>query len=869
MSTQLWWSPATRSLTANRSLCRTFPIWRRSASSSTSNDTEDLLRERRVLSGIQPTGTPHLGNYCGAIAKWVALQEEQSESYSDDASISVATSVTTRLYSVVDLHALTVPFDAKGMPNQVHSMVAALLGTGLDPSRNILFRQSDVAAHAELAWLLSCITPLGWLQRMTQFKQKAAAAKSESSLGLLAYPVLMAADILLYRATHVPVGEDQQQHLELTRMIATTFNDRFGSNRPESREVLPKPFPMVEDEIATRTGASRKTLSRIMSLRDPTKKMSKSDKSVLSRIELTDTADDIRKKVRKATTDAVSGIYYDREERPGVSNLLDIACAVTGQSVAQLEAQYADYGTGAFKDSVADAVIATICPIGERIKQYEADQTYIDKVLVAGADQASELAAVTMKDVKEVMGLARHCPLGNAWADQVTGTDKGHNLAPCSNRGDCELDTGVCTCGTGFTGAACERRICPVGDDPLTGTPIDPLGIQRNEKQRVNCKATSGSFTLTFAGFTTEPIYADDTAKIVKAKFTALPSVTAATITFGGITLLACTTIGNDISIEFTQDFGDLPNIDGNAAGLVHSTPSVTPTLTFTTATQGTKESLPCSRRGMCDINSGVCTCYPNYFSSDGNVVCPNDCSGHGTCYTMEQLAKLATLNGEIMGWTYGAVPNKKETWDYDMIQGCKCSAGWEGHDCSLRSCPTGDDPMTLRQQNEVQILVCKGSSGFFTLKFRDAATPQLPFNAPVTSLATALEALTTIGKVLVSYSTDANGVTGTPACNAAGSNNIRIEFLTNFGDLPPLRWILDGALILTLSTDGVGGSVQGTKEEIVCSNRGICNHLTGVCRCAYGFTSSDGFGGEGDRGDCGYMEPIYLTSAARQANQV
>ncbi|KAJ8546858.1 hypothetical protein ON010_g11377 [Phytophthora cinnamomi] len=245
------------------------------------------------------------------------------------------------------------------------------------------------------------------MQRMTQFKQKATSAKTESSLGLLAYPVLMAADILLYRATHVPVGEDQQQHLELTRMIATTFNDRFGSNHPGGKEVLPKPFPMVEEDTATLTGAQTKSLSRIMSLRDPTKKMSKSDKSALSRIELTDTADDIRKKVRKATTDAVSGIYYDRDERPGVSNLLDIASSVTGQSVAQLEAQYAGYRTGDFKDSVADAVIAKICPIGDRIKQYEADQAYIDKVLADGAAQASELAAVTMKDVKEIMGLAR------------------------------------------------------------------------------------------------------------------------------------------------------------------------------------------------------------------------------------------------------------------------------------------------------------------------------------------------------------------------------------------------------------------------------------------------------------------------------
>ncbi|KAG6620831.1 tryptophan-tRNA ligase [Phytophthora cinnamomi] len=430
MSSQLWRSPrslrAPAALTPRRSApaAAVFSDWRRRASSGprAPKADSDEQRDVRVFSGIQPTGTPHLGNYCGAIAKWVALQEPAIRSPSAaalsgddgpseiDASTSptsTSTATATRLYSVVDLHALTVPFDAQRMPDQVHSMVAALLGAGLDPARNILFRQSDVAAHAELAWLLSCITPLGWLQRMTQFKQKATSAKTESSLGLLAYPVLMAADILLYRATHVPVGEDQQQHLELTRMIATTFNDRFGSNHPGGKEVLPKPFPMVEEDTATLTGAQTKSLSRIMSLRDPTKKMSKSDKSALSRIELTDTADDIRKKVRKATTDAVSGIYYDRDERPGVSNLLDIASSVTGQSVAQLEAQYAGYRTGDFKDSVADAVIAKICPIGERIKQYEADQAYIDKVLADGAAQASELAAVTMKDVKEIMGLAR------------------------------------------------------------------------------------------------------------------------------------------------------------------------------------------------------------------------------------------------------------------------------------------------------------------------------------------------------------------------------------------------------------------------------------------------------------------------------
>ncbi|KAL7687835.1 putative aminoacyl-tRNA synthetase, class Ic, rossmann-like alpha/beta/alpha sandwich [Plasmopara halstedii] len=353
--------------------------------------------ESRIFSGIQPTGTPHLGNYCGAIAKWVALQEATSlqKNATYDVASACTSDKTLRLYSVVDLHALTVQYNAERMPDQVHSMVAALLGTGLDPSRNIIFRQSDVAAHAELAWLLSCITPLSWLQRMTQYKQKTSMAKNESSLGLLAYPVLMAADILLYRATHVPVGEDQQQHLELTRMIATTFNNRFKSNCQDGKDVFVKPHAYMETKT-TSSGVSKESLVRIMNLRDPSKKMSKSDASPLSRIELTDNADDIRKKVRKATTDAIVGISYDRKARPGVSNLLDLASAMTGQSVAHLEAQYANFGTGVFKDIVADAVIAKICPIGQRIKQFETDHSFVNQVLADGAAQASELAASTM-----------------------------------------------------------------------------------------------------------------------------------------------------------------------------------------------------------------------------------------------------------------------------------------------------------------------------------------------------------------------------------------------------------------------------------------------------------------------------------------
>lgn len=286
----------------------------------------------RVLSGIQPTGVPHLGNYCGAISKWVELQTGTTDQRSQ------------RLYSVVDLHAITVPFDPLRMPGQIRSMVAALLGAGLDPQQNVLFKQSDVHYHTELAWYLGCITPIGWLNRMTQYKQKAQGEKMESGLGLLAYPVLMAADILVYKATHVPVGEDQQQHLELARQIAATFNDRFKS------EVFPKPFPVESDK--------QDALYRIMSLREPAKKMSKSDPSPLTRIELTDSADAIRKKIMKAQTDTIDGIFYDKQQRPGIANLLSIFSAVTDQTVDELVNEYATSQTGVFKKSVADAVIA-------------------------------------------------------------------------------------------------------------------------------------------------------------------------------------------------------------------------------------------------------------------------------------------------------------------------------------------------------------------------------------------------------------------------------------------------------------------------------------------------------------------------------
>lgn len=203
------------------------------------------------------------------------------------------------------------------------------------------------------------------------------------------------------------------------------------------------------------------------------------------------------------------------------------------------------------------------------------------------------------------------------------------------------------------------------------------------------------------------------------------------------------------------------------------------------------------------------------------------------------------------------------------MVRGCLCSAGWEGYDCSKQSCPTGDDPMTVYnpdgslQENEVQELTCTGSSGFFSLKFREAVTPQLPFSVSALSLQTALSALPTVGDVAVAYSS------GASACTVAGSNAIRVEFLNDFGDLPPIRWIIDGALTMTINVDGAGKSRKGTKENAVCSNRGVCNPATGTCRCAFGFTSSDGNGKEGDRGDCGFKDLIYINSAGKVANEL
>ncbi|KAF0691567.1 Aste57867_17235 [Aphanomyces stellatus] len=620
------------------------------------------------------------------------------------------------------------------------------------------------------------------------------------------------------------------------------------------------------------------------------------------------------------------------------------------------------------------------------------------------------------------------CPLGPAWADYAQGNDNAHNLAICSNQGTCNPLTGVCACLTGFTGNACQRLTCtcngrgiclsmrnyaltrdpglgpilpydanwdadmltgcvcdppysgfncaindcPRGDDPLTGTIYDPAGLQYNEKQIVMCKATGGFFTLTYRGQTTQPIVPTDTAATVQAKL-ALTTIHGVAVSYSGITTQACTVLGNNIIIEFTQDFGDLPSMVGDPSQLTHSSAGMTPALTITTAVQGTKENAYCSNRGLCDRTSGICACFTNFFSSDGTgnvgtrgdcgaamaaitqcpgttlacsghgicqgpptytcicasgyqggdcsemicptgkawfdtpydvqgahgqaecsnagtcdrtkgvcvcdtrfsgascnrMNCPNGCSGHGTCQTLQSMAGLATINGDPMKFTYGAIPNYYSTWDFDQSQGCVCNPGYSGYDCSLLACPTGDDPLTIKdpnnriQVNTKQVITCIATGGTFTLGFRGQFTPPLQSTVTAAMLSAALNVLPAFGTVTVTYSL------GTTACTTGGTNVISVTFQTVFGPLPSIRSTLNGVTSITILNDGTGGSIVGTKEEAMCSNRGSCDYSHGLCVCAEGFTSSNGYGQPGSRGDCGYMEPVYLNSAAQYANQI
>jgi len=329
----------------------------------------------RVVSGIQPTGDLHLGNLLGAILRWVRMQDEAE-----------------CLFFLADLHALTVDVDPSELRSNVREMAAALIASGIDPKRSVLFAHSAVPAHPELAWILGCTARMGWLNRMTQWKDKAGKNRESASLGLFAYPVLQAADILLYQATHVPVGEDQKQHVELTRDIAIKFNNDFDV------ELFVPPEPFVGGGTA----------ARVMSLRDGTAKMSKSDPSDMSRIHLTDGDDTIAQKIRKAKTDPepLPDDPAGLDGRPEAKNLVGIYGAVTGESVEQVLARFAGQGFGAFKPALADALVDLLRPLRTRLEELRTDTAELDRILADGAERASAMAAPTLAAAYRAVGLS-------------------------------------------------------------------------------------------------------------------------------------------------------------------------------------------------------------------------------------------------------------------------------------------------------------------------------------------------------------------------------------------------------------------------------------------------------------------------------
>lgn len=337
----------------------------------------------RILSGIQPTGNLHLGNYLGAIRNWVRMQ-------ADDEC----------LFMLADLHAITVPQDPAALQAATRETAAVYIACGIDPQRSVIFPQSAIAAHSELAWILNCHTPMGWLFRMAQFKDKAPIKKAElidgklelvfkeqQNLGLLSYPVLQAADILIYQATHVPVGEDQKQHIELARDIAGAFNRAYDT------EFFTLPEPVIQ-----------KSAARIMSLRDGSKKMSKSDESDYSRINLTDDADMIAKKLKKATSDSQHGITYEPQTRPEAANLLQIFAALTDRSVEAVQAEYADSPFSTFKQHLAAAAVEHLAPIAARTRELLDDPGQLDAILKHNTERAAEMAGATLAAVRKQVG---------------------------------------------------------------------------------------------------------------------------------------------------------------------------------------------------------------------------------------------------------------------------------------------------------------------------------------------------------------------------------------------------------------------------------------------------------------------------------
>jgi tryptophanyl-tRNA synthetase len=339
----------------------------------------------RVFSGMQPTGNLHLGNYLGAMVQWVAMQRTHE-----------------CIFCVVDMHAITVWQDPAELTGQIRAVTAAYLAAGIDPKRSILFNQSQVAEHAELAWVLSCVARLGWLNRMTQFKEKAGKDRETASVGLYAYPVLMAADILAYRATHVPVGDDQKQHLELARDIAQKFNNDFGDSIRKAGVADGRFFPLPEPVILG-------PATRVMSLRDGTKKMSKSDASDMSRINMTDDADTIARKFQKAKTDPepLPSEEAGLAERPEADNLVGIYAALAGKDKAAVLKEYGGAQFSGFKKALAEVAVSRVGPVNAEMTRLLADPAEIDRILAAGAARARAIARPIVDQVKDVVGFLR------------------------------------------------------------------------------------------------------------------------------------------------------------------------------------------------------------------------------------------------------------------------------------------------------------------------------------------------------------------------------------------------------------------------------------------------------------------------------
>ncbi|ANB35895.1 tryptophan--tRNA ligase [Rhodovulum sulfidophilum] len=335
----------------------------------------EVVHTPRVFSGIQPSGGLTLGNYLGALKRFGETQDQGE---------------MPTIYCIVDMHAITVWQDPEKLRHATRALTAGFIASGIDPTKSILFNQSAVPGHAQLGWIFNCVARLGWMQRMTQFKDKAGKNSENVSLGLFAYPALMAADILVYHATHVPVGEDQKQHVELTRDIAIKFNNDYGT------DFFPVPEPVIE-------GAA----TRVMSLRDGTKKMSKSDPSDMSRINLTDDADTIAKKIRKAKTDPepLPETLDGLEGRPEARNLVNIYAALSGKAAAEVVAEYAGQQFGTFKPALADLAVERLSPISSEMSRLMQDPAEIDRILAHGAEQANAIAAPIVRRARDIVGM--------------------------------------------------------------------------------------------------------------------------------------------------------------------------------------------------------------------------------------------------------------------------------------------------------------------------------------------------------------------------------------------------------------------------------------------------------------------------------